>query len=141
MDEKVDSPQRDLLIIDGKPITVTKVDRYTVRFTLPRPYASAERLFDGLAMLPRHLLEKPLHDGKFAAGVVAQHAPTDIAGLGPFRLKQYVPGQQIVLERNPYYWKVDRENHRLPYLDELVFPVRRHGRLRRSCASSRVRPT
>jgi len=26
-----------------------------------------------------------------------------------------------VLERNPYYWKVDRDSNRLPYLDELVF--------------------
>ena len=121
MDEKVDAPQRDLLIIDGKPITVTKVDRYTIRFALPRPYASAERLFDGLAMLPKHLLEKPFHDGKFAEAWSLNTAPTDIAGLGPFRLKQYVPGQKVVLERNPYYWKVDRENARLPYLDELVF--------------------
>ena len=32
-----------------------------------------------------------------------------------------MPGQKVVLERNPYYWKVDRENARLPYLDELVF--------------------
>jgi peptide/nickel transport system substrate-binding protein len=121
MDEKVDAPQRDLLMIDGKPITVTKVDRYTVHFTLPRPYASAERLFDGLAMLPKHLLEKPFHDGKFAEAWSLNTAPADIAGLGPFRLKQYVPGQKVVLERNPYYWKVDRENARLPYLDELVF--------------------
>src|SRR5580765_537310 len=121
MDEKVDAPQRDLRIIDAKPITVTKVDRYTVRFTLPRPYASAERLFDGLAMLPKHLLEKPFHDGKFAEAWSLNTAPTDIAGLGAFRLKQYVPGQKVVLERNPYYWKVDRGNARLPYLDELVF--------------------
>src|SRR5215468_6762430 len=121
MDEKVDAPQRDLLIIDGKPITVTRLDQYSVRFTLPRPYASAERLFDGLAMLPKHLLEKPLHDGKFTEAWPLNTAPTEIAGLGPFRLKQYVPGQKVVLERNPYYWKVDRENARLPYLDELVF--------------------
>src|SRR6202795_2696684 len=47
MGDAVDSPQRDLLIIDGKPMTVTKVDPYTVRFTLPRPYAAAERIFDG----------------------------------------------------------------------------------------------
>jgi peptide/nickel transport system substrate-binding protein len=121
MDEKVDAPQRDLLIIDGKPITVTKLDQYSVRFTLPRPYASAERLFDGLAMLPKHLLEKSFHDGKFAEAWSLNTAPADVAGLGPFRLKQYVPGQKVVLERNPYYWKVDRENARLPYLDELVF--------------------
>jgi peptide/nickel transport system substrate-binding protein len=31
-----------------------------------------------------------------------------MAGLGPFRFKDYVPGERIVLERNPYYWKADR---------------------------------
>ena len=36
-------------------------------------------------------------------------------------MKQYWPGQRILLQRNPYYWKTDRENHRLPYLDELAF--------------------
>jgi peptide/nickel transport system substrate-binding protein len=41
--------------------------------------------------------------------------------MGPFRLKQYVAGQRIVLERNPYYWKADRHKNRLPYLDELAF--------------------
>ncbi len=35
-------------------------------------------------------------------------------------MKQYVPGQQITLERNPYYWKEDGEGNRLPYLDEVV---------------------
>src|ERR1700730_1535826 len=45
-DEAIASPQRDFLVIDGKPMTVTKVDPYTVRFTLPKPYAAAERIFD-----------------------------------------------------------------------------------------------
>ncbi len=121
MDEAVDSPQRDLLIIDGKPMTVTKVDPYTVRFTLPRPYAAAERIFDGLAILPKHLLEKPYRDGKFAQAWSLNTQPAEIAGLGPFRLKEYVPGQRILLERNPYYWKVDRENHRLPFLNQMSF--------------------
>ena len=121
MDEKVNSPQRDLLIIDGKPIVVSKLDQYTVRFVLPRPYAAAERLFDGLAILPKHLLEKSYREGKFAQAWTLNTAASEIAGLGPFRLKEYVPGQRIVLERNPYYWRVDRDNQRLPYLDELVF--------------------
>ncbi len=43
------------------------------------------------------------------------------AGLGPFRLKEYTPGQKLILERNPYYWKTDAKGKRLPYLDELVF--------------------
>ncbi|HST10925.1 MAG TPA: ABC transporter substrate-binding protein, partial [Terriglobales bacterium] len=121
LDENVDSPQRDLLIFDGKPLTVTKVDQYTVRFNLPRPYAAAERLFDGLAMLPKHLLEKPYREAKFVQTWSLNVGAADIAGLGPFRLKQYVPGQRVVLERNPYYWKVDGQNERLPYLDEMTF--------------------
>jgi peptide/nickel transport system substrate-binding protein len=121
LDQDVGSPQRDLLIIDGKPLVVTKLDPYTVRFTLARPYAAAERIFDSLAMLPRHLLEKPYGEKKFDQTWLLTTPASQIAGLGPFRVKQYVPGQQIVLERNPYYWKVDRDRHRLPYLDELVF--------------------
>src|SRR5205085_4863092 len=121
LDENVGSPQRDLLVIDGKPLEVTKVDQYTVRFTLPKPYAAAERLFDGLAMLPKHLVEKQYKAGHFDQAWTLNTSPAEIAGLGAFRVKQYVAGQKIVLERNPYYWKSDKENHRLPYLDKLVF--------------------
>ncbi len=122
LDEKVHSPQRDLLVIKGKPLSVTKLDAYTVGFDLDQPYAAAERIFDSLAILPRHLLEKAYDEGKFAEAWTLNTQPAQIAGLGPFRLKQYVPGQRIVLERNPYYWKVDRNQNRLPYVDELVFP-------------------
>jgi len=121
LDEKIHSPQRDLLVIGGKPLEVAKVDAYTVRFTLAQPYAAAERLFDSLAILPRHLLEKPYQEGRFAQVWAVNAAPQEIAGLGPFRLKAYVPGQRIVLERNPYYWKTDRSKNRLPYLDEVTF--------------------
>jgi peptide/nickel transport system substrate-binding protein len=36
-------------------------------------------------------------------------------------LKSYVPGDRLVLERNPHYWKVDSAGHPLPYLNEVVF--------------------
>lgn len=120
-DQKIDSPQRDLLILDGKPIQVTKLDPYTVRFTLARPYAAAERLFDSLAILPRHILDRPYREGQFLQQWSLNTPASQIVGLGPFRLKQYLPGQRVVLERNPYYWKADASKRRLPYLDELVF--------------------
>ena len=47
--------------------------------------------------------------------------PSQFAGLGPFRLKEYVAGQRVVLERNPYYWKADRAGNQLPYLNEVTF--------------------
>jgi len=121
LDEKVHSPQRDLWILDDKPITVRKLDTYKVVFELPKPNAVAERLFDGVAMLPRHKLEKVWREGKLAEAWNPQTPPAEMAGLGPFRLKSYTPGQQIVLERNPYYWKTDEAGNRLPYLKEAVF--------------------
>jgi len=123
LDDKVHSPQRDLLIVGGKPIEVQKADAYTVRFTLAQPYAAAERIFDGLAMMPRRLVEKAYKEDKFAQFWTLATPPSEIAGMGPFRLKEYVAGQKIVLERNPYYWKIDHNRNRLPYLDELVFLV------------------
>ncbi len=121
LDEKVHSPQRDLLVVSGKPIAVQKIDTYTVRFTLEQPYAAAERIFDSVAILPRHILEKPYREGKFDQVWTLSAPPSEIVGLGPFRLKEYVQGQRIVLERNPYYWKADQSKNRLPYIDELVF--------------------
>jgi len=121
LDEKIHSPQRDLLVVGDKPIAVEKIDDYTVRFSLAQPYAAAERIFDGIAILPRHLLEGAYRDGKFSEMWSLAASPAQFAGLGPFRLKEYVPGQRVVLKRNPYYWKQDKSGNRLPYLDQLQF--------------------
>jgi peptide/nickel transport system substrate-binding protein len=121
LDEKIDSPQRDLLVVGGKPIVVRKLDAYTVQFALAQPYAAAERLFDGFAILPRHLLEGAYQSGAFDKAWGIGMSPADFAGLGPFKLKEYVPGQRIVLDRNPYYWKQDRSGQRLPYVEQVVF--------------------
>ncbi|MGA2694591.1 MAG: ABC transporter substrate-binding protein [Terriglobales bacterium] len=121
LDEKTHSPQRDLLVVGGKPVTVQKLDQYAVRFTLAAPYAAAERIFDGIAIIPRHLLQDAFQSGNFAQTWTLSASPGDVAGLGPFRLKQYIAGQRIVLERNPYYWKADKNKNRLPYFDELDF--------------------
>lgn len=120
LDEKNHSPQRDLLIVAGKPITVEKVNAETVRFSLAQPYAAGERLFDGFAILPRRLLENSSKQRTLTSAWGLNTPAEEIAGLGPFRLKAYVPGQQIILERNPYYWKRDLKGSRLPYLDEIV---------------------
>ena len=66
LDEKTGSRQRNLLIIAGQPITVRKVDQYTVQFDLGEARAAAERLFDSVAMLPRHLLERSYTEGRLA---------------------------------------------------------------------------
>jgi peptide/nickel transport system substrate-binding protein len=121
LDEAVHAPQRDLLIVAGKPISVKKLGAETVQFELAAPYGPGLRLFDGFAILPRHLLEGPYRAGKLAQAWSPGGPPTEIAGAGPFRLKEYVPGQRLTLERNPFYWKQDQKGTQLPYLNELVF--------------------
>ena len=121
LDESVHATQRDLLIVGGKPIAVRKVDASTLTFQLVKPYGAGERLFDGLTILPRHLLEKPYLDGKLGQSGTLSTPTNQWAGAGPFRLKEYVPGQKLTLERNPYYWKADAKGNKLPYLDEIVF--------------------
>jgi peptide/nickel transport system substrate-binding protein len=121
LDESVHSPQRDQLVIQGRPIGIERIDEYSVAFKLAKPYAAAERLFDSMVILPRHLLEEAYKSGKLSQTWGLGTTPREIAGLGPFRLKEYVAGQRITLERNPYYWKVDREGKRLPYLDQITF--------------------
>jgi peptide/nickel transport system substrate-binding protein len=121
LDENVHATQRDLLIVGGKPITVRKLDGSTVVFQLAKPYGAGERLFDGLAILPRHLLEKTYLEGKLAQSGTLSTPGNQWAGAGPYRLKEYTPGQKLVLERNPFYWKSDAKGNPLPYLDELVF--------------------
>lgn len=121
LDENVHATQRDQLIVGGKPITVRKLDERTVVFEFAKPHGAEERLFDGFEILPRHLLEKPYEEGKLGQLWTLSTPASEWAGLGPFRLKEYVAGQKLVLERNPYYWKTDSKGNRLPYLDELDF--------------------
>jgi len=123
LDERNGSTQRDLLIVGGKPIVVRKLGPLRVAVELAQPYAVAERLFDGIAILPRHLLGAAQAEGRLAKAWSLATPPAEMAGLGPFRLKSYVPGERIVLEKNPHYWKADKAGRRLPYLDELVFLV------------------
>ena len=123
LDENLHSPQRDLLAINGKPIQVLKSGQYSVEVYLPEPDAAAERLFDSVAILPKHLLGKAYEEKRLNQAWGLDTPPDQMAGLGPFRLKQFVPGQFVKLERNPYYWKADRARRRLPYLDELAYLI------------------
>ena len=119
------SPRRSgsCSIIGGEPIRVRKEGPFRVVFELAQPYGAGERIFDLVAILPRHLLEKPYREGQWARVWGPGTPPGGIAGLGPFRLKESVPGERILLERNPHFWKSDSSGERLPYLDEILFLV------------------
>lgn len=116
LDPAIASPQRDLLIVQGHPIEVRKTGELSLVFRTAAPYAVTERLFDSIAILPKHKLEGAWKAGKIREAWSVTSAPGDIVGMGPFRLKAYRPGEQIELERNPFYYRKP-----LPRLDGLSF--------------------
>ena len=121
LDPEVGAPNRSLLVVQGEPIRVEKVDSHTVIFETAEPYAAGERLFDSIAMLPEHLLLEAYESGAFAEAWGLGASLDAIATLGPFHPVAYNHGDSLTLERNPHYWKVDEHGQRLPYLDKLVF--------------------
>jgi peptide/nickel transport system substrate-binding protein len=73
--------------------------------------------------MPKHVLEPILKNGSFAAAYNVSTPPDQLVSSGPWRLQQYVPGEKTVVARNPYWFGVDQQRRRLPYLNEVVFLV------------------
>jgi len=61
-------------------------------------------------ILPKHLYE--------GTDIVRNPWNVKPVGTGPFRFKEWVRGERIVLERNPDYWDSGK-----PYLDQLVYRI------------------
>jgi peptide/nickel transport system substrate-binding protein len=122
-DPKNASGMADQLQIDDKFPAITQIDSYTVRFAWPRPVGTGLRALDAIPMLPKARLAKMYPDGVLASSWGPSTPPQDVVGMGPFRLKEYQRGTRIVLERNPYYWKIDKNGQALPYLDSLTFLI------------------
>ena len=118
-DPRVNSPLASATRVAGKPIALTAVDDFTVRMTLPAPFAPGLRLLDNLPILPRHRLQAAFDAGRLADAWRVGTPLAELAGLGPFVLAEHVAGQRMVFNRNPHYWRGDG-GARLPALDRLT---------------------
>ncbi len=119
----IDNVVRDAFIIGGKKFTVTKVDDLTVQVETPQVYAPFLINFGGVPILPKHVLAATVADKTFVSAYGVNWEPAKIVGSGPFRLKSYAPAQSLLLERNPYFFEVDPQGGRLPYLDNIIYTV------------------
>ena len=117
-DENVASPSREGLFIGGEPIKYEKLDKYTVRFTTPKPFAPF--LSNLLYIVPKHKLYDAWQAGKFNETWGVDMDPTDLVGTGPLTLAQYRPAQRVVYLRNSNYWKKAPNGQSLPYITRWV---------------------
>ena len=122
-DPKVDSLLAGSLKIDGVPLAVTAPDARTVVVKVPRPFGPGIALFDNLHLAAKHKYAAALKAGTFASAMGVATPPADLVSIGPFKLTSYAPGQRLVFDRNPRYWKKDAAGVQLPYLDQVVLEV------------------
>jgi peptide/nickel transport system substrate-binding protein len=111
LDPKEASPAGDTIrTAEGNPeIRIASPREITLRYKSPRP--GLERLFDAVGIAP---------------APVPQKAGTFAASAGPFFVAEYRPGVSLRLQRNPYYWKRDRQGQPLPLLSSIRIDIQQN---------------
>jgi peptide/nickel transport system substrate-binding protein len=107
LDPKLEAPLADSFRTDpGGPRFAIQGDAITIMF--PVPLAGYVTLFDQL----------PILSARSPLGIKAV--------LGPFTIKEYRPGVELLLARNPNYWKMDPQGRALPYLDSVRLSIQQN---------------
>ena len=119
-DPRVESVLASGLSVGGQPVRATAPDANTVVLTFAEPSGPGLSLLDPVPMLPRHRLQSALANGTFRSAWDTKTPAGEIVGTGPFVLREYQPGQRVILERNPRYWRKAPDGGALPYVDRLV---------------------
>jgi peptide/nickel transport system substrate-binding protein len=127
----------------GEPGTLEKIDDYTVKFTFQHPHglfleelAWRTNLFE--QHTPKHYLSQfhaTYQDEKKVNAMAEDLGYDDWVQLfwnkasitqnpdrpfiRPWTMRQ-VDASQVVLDRNPYYWKIDEQGNQLPYIDKRI---------------------
>ncbi|MBA7500195.1 MAG: ABC transporter substrate-binding protein [Clostridia bacterium] len=136
------------LTVGEEPVKLERIDDYTVKFSFEAPYGlflSMLAYQGGLFYQPKHYmkqfhprytpmdkLEEMAKKAEFMswnklylsksgwAGLVGNpEYPTILA----WKVTVPSPALRVVMERNPYCWKVDPEGNQLPYIDRIALDL------------------
>lgn len=124
--------------VQGELMSVEKIDDYTLHFSFPHSnplfleYKSRGAYHSSLHIVPEHYMRQfhpKYSDAEDAADLVNHYSWSSrlhhpgMPTLYAWMVTDYVEGQRLVLERNPYYWKVDTAGNQLPYIDRLDITI------------------
>ena len=85
------------------------LDKYTFRVTYGRPFAPALSTWGSLVVLPQHLLE--------GEDITKSGLTRNPVGMGPYRFKKWIPGQEVILDSNRDYFEGR------PYIDRYMYRI------------------
>ena len=131
------------LTVGGEPVVMDAPDEFTIRFTFPSPHGIFMTLMAGangasMTWYPKHYMtqfhrnyvdEEELNAlaqendfefwHQYFNNRLTPRLNTEVPVNFAWRFSQITPEVPIVLERNPYYWKVDPAGNQLPYIDKV----------------------
>lgn len=128
----IPTDQKESIQIGAKKVfpEIRKINDRQVEFILPEPFApliAATAAPEGIMILPKHALAEAINsklpDGnpKFISTWGTDTDPKKIITNGAYVIDSYSPSQRLVLKRNPYYWRKDKDGKQLPYIDRIVW--------------------
>jgi len=110
MDPKTDAPHLKNYYTDVERCEV--VDDYTVRYYCKKQYYQHPVMLGLLEIIPEHI---------YGVGEFNNHPNNrKPIGSGPYVLTEWQTGLQLVLSRNPNYW---RKKENLPYFDKIIYQI------------------
>jgi len=146
MNDELSPVKPSWMKMGGEIGEVKKVDDYTVQFRFAKPYGlflkylAASQGYDLLH--PKHYMKQfhPRYTPKEKLDKLTKEAGfkfwyqlfsaknLDIGNpqrptLNPWVVKTTPTATRFIIERNPYYWKVDPAGNQLPYIDRVVFDL------------------
>jgi peptide/nickel transport system substrate-binding protein len=119
--------------VDGKPIVFEKLSDTTLRVSATKPMGRLLHQFAReLMAIPKHVLAHlhPRYNPEASYETLQDSTTSAMKLFSPgfptmsaWMPVEWIRGERIVFERNPYYWKIDTEGNQLPYADRIVFNV------------------
>lgn len=119
-------------------------DAQTAAIHWKRPYPFADRLeLPDLYALPRHILQRTFEEDPKALQTLP-YWNREFIGLGPYKMKEWMPGSHMILEANPEYHlgkpKVDTQTHKFIDDDNTMLANVLAGEIDIIVPASTVRP-
>lgn len=122
-DKNIISPTADILKVGNEPLKFEKIDDLAVKVTSPKPTGFMHVMLATFTPVPKHILEPAYNNGTYETAMNVNIAPEKLVGSGAFKLKTYQPAERVVIERNPNYYRYDKNKTQLPYLDQVIFSI------------------
>lgn len=128
LNPKIPSNYQDIFKIgkNQKFPKVKKIDDRRISFTTPEPFAPALRTIGETSILPAHQLRNFVQNSQFPNAWDTKTRPEKLVSNGLYRLTEYVPGQKLVFDRNPHYWRKDAQGQQLPRIDRVVWQIKQN---------------